>query len=307
MPAEPETTLPALAGRAAAPGGRVSAYLRCIRLDDVVVLQGSPVLGALFAMHPVGAGAIGRLALLTAASFLLVTHVFALNDWAEVRLGQRSARGPSAVARAAPTRRELGRLAMISLSASLLLFTPFGPRTLGLGVAIAALSAVYSVPALHAKGVPLLNSALHLAGGLLLFLLGYSVFAPIDRRGLEIGCFFALTFVAGHLTQEVRDHDEDLRSGIRTNAAAFGKRATFAAGLALFTAAEALLVILAASGRVPRVLIFAAALYPLHLYWSVRALASGLTRDGIRRLQRNYRGLYAGLGLLIVLAALLGH
>ena len=63
-------------------------------------------------------------------------------------------------------------------------------------MAIAGLSALYSAPAFHMKGVPLLNSALHLIGGLLHFLLGYSLLRPVDGRSLEIGCFFALIFAA---------------------------------------------------------------------------------------------------------------
>ena len=75
---------------------------------------------------------------------------------------------------------------------------------------IAALSALYSLPYFHWKGRPLLNSATHLAGGVLHFLLGYSLGNAIDRRGLALATFFALTFAAGHLTQEVRDHQGDV-------------------------------------------------------------------------------------------------
>src|SRR5262245_29612050 len=56
-------------------------YLSCLRLPEILVLQGSPLLGAAFALrHPTAADA-GPLALLIAANVLLVAHIFLLNDW----------------------------------------------------------------------------------------------------------------------------------------------------------------------------------------------------------------------------------
>src|ERR1035438_10308439 len=147
------------------------------------------------------------LAVFTAASCLLVAHVRALNDWSEMRADHGDSRALS--------RRDMSALWICLLVASLLLLIPFGLRTLAIALAIAVLSAVYSAPPYRAKGIPVLNSAIHLTGGVLHFLLGYSLFRVIDLRGLEIAFFFALTFVAGHLTQEVRDHDWDLHRGAR--------------------------------------------------------------------------------------------
>src|SRR6185369_6581450 len=155
------------------------------------------------------------------------------------------------------------------------------------------------------KGRPLLSSAAHLAGGTLHFLLGYSLGNTLDRRGLAMATFIALSFTAGHLTQEIRDHQGDVLNAIRTNAVAFGLRRTFAASLVLFTLAHALLLLLALQGILPRPLAALAALYPLHLRWSLETLAQGLTYAGIRRLQARYRALYAIVGLAMV-AALCG-
>ena len=110
-------------------------------------------------------------------------------------------------------RKEIAALAAGLLVLSLLLFSLLGPLTLGLSLAIAILSALYSLAPFNWKGRPLLNSAAHLAGGALHFLLGYSVWSTIDRRGLAIATFFALTFAAGHLTQEIRDHQGDVLNG----------------------------------------------------------------------------------------------
>lgn len=269
-------------------------YLSGIRLDEVFVLEGPPLLGAAFAMGRVSVENTGRLAVFTAASCFLVAHVFALNDWSEMRAHGGISRSLS--------RGEMSALSICLLAVSLLLFSLFGPRTFAIASAIAVLSAFYSAPPCHAKGIPVLNSSIHFTGGMFHFLLGYSLFRVIDLRGVEIACFFALTFVAGHLTQEVQDRDEDFLNGIRTNAVMFGRTRTFAAALTIFTLADVLIIVLAARGVAPRALMLMAGLYPLHLHWSLRALRTGLTSESTRLLRSQYRVLYAGFGVLTVVA-----
>lgn len=281
-------------------------YLPCLRLQEILVLQGSPLLGAAFAIrHPTVAD-VGPLAILTVANVLLVAHIFMLNDWSGLTTDLADPNKAAGVFTARGVgRKEMGGLTALLLALSLLLFSRLGPGTLCLALAIAVLSALYSLPRFNWKGRPLLSSAAHLAGGVLHFLLGYSVGNAIDRRGLATATFFALTFAAGHLTQEIRDHQGDILNAIRTNAVAFGQRRTFAASLVLFTLAHALLLLLALQGILPRPLAALVALYPIHLRWSLKTLAEGLTYASIRRLQARYRALYAIVGLAMV-AALCG-
>lgn len=271
----------------------------CLRYPEVVLLQGPPVLGAALAPHGrLDAEAAGRGALALVASLLLVAHVFAMNDWANLAAdasdptrsaGVFTARGVSP--------RAFGVMCGALLAASLPLFALLGPTTLLLALGVAALGAVYSHPAIDAKGRPGLSSLTHLAGGGLHFLLGYSAFAALDARAALISLFFALTFTAGHLNQEVRDHAGDLANGIRTNAVALGRRGAFLVGLAVFTLAYADLALLAAWGFVPRPLaLLPALLYPVHVLCSIAALRDGLTPEGVRRLQARYRALFALLG-----------
>jgi 4-hydroxybenzoate polyprenyltransferase len=281
-------------------------YLSCLRLQEILVLQGSPLLGAAFAIrHPTAAN-VGPLAILTVANVLLVAHIFMLNDWAGLTTDLADPNKAAGVftARGAG-RKEIGGLTALLLALSLLLFSRLGPSALCLALAIAILSALYSLPRFNWKGRPLLSSAAHLAGGVLHFLLGYSLGSAIDLRGLATATFFALIFAAGHLTQEIRDHQGDILNAIRTNAVAFGQRGTFAASLALFTLAHALLLLLTFQGTLPRPLAALVALYPLHLRWSLQTLDEGLTYASVRRLQARYRALYAIVGLAMV-AALCG-
>ncbi len=277
--------------------------LSCVRFDEVCVLQGAPLLGAMFSIGALTLHHALVLACLLAGSFSLVAHVFVLNDWSGIHgdLRDPARAGRTFVARGV-SRAALGYLAMALLVLALSLFWLVGVTTFVVAVLIAGASALYSVPPFHMKGLPIFGSALHLVGGVLHFLLGYAAFSAIDGRGAVIGCFFALVFTAGHLTHEARGHAGDFLNGIRTNAVAFGKTRSFVAGLVLFTAAYALLAVLAVFGIVPHALLLAAMLYPLHLWMSLRALHAGLTLESLCRLQRCYRLLFAVIGVTLVLA-----
>jgi 4-hydroxybenzoate polyprenyltransferase len=278
-------------------------YLSCLRLDEILVLQGSPLLGALFAIRHPAVATVAPLAVLLLANLCLVAHIFALNDWSGLTADLADPNKAAGVFTARGVgRREIGGLAAGLLAVSLVLFSRLGPGALCLSLAIAILSALYSLPRFNWKGRPLLSSAAHLAGGALHFLLGYSLGGATDRRGLAMATFFALTFAAGHLTQEIRDLQGDGLNAIRTNAVIFGQRRTFAASLILFTLAHALLFLLALQGTFPRPLAALVVLYPLHLLWSLGALAEGLTYESVCRLQARYRALYAVVGLAMMSA-----
>jgi 4-hydroxybenzoate polyprenyltransferase len=274
----------------------------------VLVLQGSPLLGFAFSLPTLTWATALQALVLGVASFLLVAHVFAFNDWAGLVSDALDPNKAAAISLArGVSRGELGVLSLVLLGASLVTFTLLPSRTLLMAVAIAALSTVYSHPAINAKGIPLLCSVTHLAGGILHFLLGYSVVAPVDRRGSLVALFFALTFTAGHLNQEVRDHDGDRAVGHRTNAVAFGPTATFLAGLGLFTLAYADLLVLAWTGLVPALAGWLLpVVYPLHVCWSIGTLRQGLTFDTVSAFQQRYRVLYALIGLTLLASIALG-
>lgn len=294
----------------AVPGkrGRALAYASCVRYRDVLLLQGSPLLGAAFAIDGIVAEKIARLLLFAVASFLLVAHVFTFNDWAGIG---RDSNDPNKVDDAlraqAVTPPEVAILSLGILAASLLLFAFLPAQTFLLAAAIAVLGILYSHPLTNGKGIPVLSSALHLVGGALHFLLGYALFAAPDRRGVLVALFFALAFTAGHLNQEVRDHDGDRINGMFTNPVWFGKRTAFLAGLVIFTLAYATLVLLARSGLVPSPLGWLVlVLYPAHAFWSVAAVRDGLGFESVTRFRTKYRTIYAVLGLAMV-AALIGR
>jgi 4-hydroxybenzoate polyprenyltransferase len=285
----------------------VLAYLRCIRYKEVLVLQGSPLLGAAFARPTLTLDNTVVAGLMAAASVLLVAHIWSFNDWAGAALDVNDPnRSADVFTTRGVSRRGLAGLSVGLLGASLSLLALLPRQTLLLGLVIALLGGLYSHPAFNAKGTAVVSSLPHLIGGALHFLLGYSVFTSIDSRGMLLALFFALTFTAGHLNQEVGDHEGDRLNGIRTNAVVFGKEAAFAAGFVLFTLAYADLAFLAWARIVPVELgLLALVLYPIHVVWSITTLRAGLDFASVSRFRTRYRLLYALIGVAMVVTLVL--
>jgi len=267
------------------------ALLRHIRFDEVFVLQGTPLMGALFSMSGLSTSNLETILMFLIGSILLVAHVFTLNDWADIAHGLKA---PDPLVSSL----RLFWFSIFLLIASLLVFALISERVVVLGAIVAWLGFFYSHPKLNFKGTPIASSIPHLVGGIFHFLLGYAVFTEIDRRGVFIALFFALTFAAGHLNHEVRDFELDQKNNARTNAVAFGKKKAFIAGLILFTCAYLCLFLLGWFWLVPRpLMIIAAILYPLHLFWSLRVLRSQFRPEMVDRFQTQYRSLYALIGI----------
>jgi 4-hydroxybenzoate polyprenyltransferase len=278
-------------------------YWSNFRTTEIVALQGSPLLGFAMAIHRPTTESVRPLMMLIAANICLVAHIFLTNDWADLHTDLSDPTKIDWFFKAGPlSRNDIAGPMIILLALSLFLFSQLGGTPTFLAIAIAAASAVYSLPQFHWKGRPILSSVLHLVGGALHFLLGYSVAGVINSRAVAAASFFALTFAAGHLTQELRDYQGDARSEIRTNAVIFGQHRAFVASLVFFTMAHVLLCYLALSGILPRPIAILVVLYPLHLYWSLTALADGLTYASICSLQARYRTIYAIIGLVTLLS-----
>lgn len=282
--------------------GQTASALRHLASDralEVLLLQASPLLGAAFA--GVSALGLGRLVILLVGSVLLTAHVFVFNDWA----GQRAdlndpRRAPHVFANHGISSVTVAALAVALLAAAMVPLAALGFTAVVLGAAIAGLGILYSDTDAAGKGVPVFASLIHLLGGGLHFLLGYTVVGTVDANGLAIALFFGLVFAGGHLNQEVRDHDADRRSGIRTTAVAFGPRRALVSSLVVFSAAYVELAVLAALDVVPRPLLWAAALlWPLHVVCTLRALRGGPGFDQARWLQRRYRFLFAVVGVVM--------
>jgi len=286
-------------------GYRFIRSLTGIRLGEVVVLQGTPLFGALCSIGALTSAKMVVAAQMLAASCCLVAHVFAFNDWSGLAGDLRDPhRAPRTFVARGASRDDMLALSLALGVVCIVLLAPLGLRFVALAMGVIACSALYSAPHVHFKGVPIVNSLLHIVGGVLHFLMGYGLYAALDARGLMVGAFFALTFAAGHLTHEARDWEGDRINGIGTNAVRFGRRACVVASLILFAAAYALLTGLAFSGALPRSVAWSAAFFPAQLFWTYRTLSAGLTFDALGRLQMCYRMIFLVIGAIIVAALL---
>jgi 4-hydroxybenzoate polyprenyltransferase len=281
---------------------RVIRHFSAVRASEVLLLQASPLLGIFFGGIKPHWVVLGRIALLFIGSVALTAHIFVFNDWA----GQSGdARDPRRAAqffgRRAISSREVAHLAVALLVVSMLAMALVGVSAVLFGAGIAGLSILYSASCTFGKGKPILASLLHVIGGAFHFLLGYSVGHGADASGLAIALFFGLVFAGGHLNQEVRDYDADRCNRIRTTAVVFGRRCAFVASLVLFTGAYLLLIVLVLRGVLARPLIWAALLWPWHLFCSVHALRGEIGFEAAMWMQRRYRLEFALLGLAMML------
>jgi hypothetical protein len=80
----------------------------------------------------------------------------------------------------------------------------------------------------------------------------------------------------------------------------FGCRRGFLASFALFTTAYLLIVVLAALGVLPKVLLASAIVWLLQAGWSLQALRRGLGAEAALWMQRRYRLLFALVGLAML-------
>ena len=284
--------------------GQTASALRHLasgRALEVLLLQASPLLGAAFA--GISAIGLGRLVIVLVGSLLLTAHVFVFNDWAGRHADLNDPRrAPHVFAHHGIRSVTVAALAVALLAAAMVALGALGFTAVVLGAAIACLGILYSDSDAAGKGVPVFASLIHLLGGGLHFLLGYTAVRTVDAHGLAIALFFGLVFAGGHLNQEVRDHDADRSNGIRTTAVVFGPRRALVASLVVFSAAYGELAGLAALDVVPRPVLWAAALaWPFHLVCSLRALRGEPGFDQARWLQRRYRVLFAVVGLVMAL------
>lgn len=276
---------------------RVLLRFASTRGVEVGVLQASPLLGAWLGGLDVTAADGARLLVLLLGSLALTAHVFALNDWAGFDADMHDARR----AGAAPGRTQIARVALALLVVAFATFAVVGTAAVLTGAGIATLSLVYSLAPRFGKSTPVAASLNHVLGGVLHFLMGYTLVHGADAKGVVLGVFFGLVFAAGHLNQEVRDHDSDRANGIGTSAVVFCCRSAFLASFWLFTAAYALVVGLAATGRLPGVLLLTGLVWLAQAWWSLQALRRGLRVETALWMQRRYRLLFALVGLAMLI------
>jgi 4-hydroxybenzoate polyprenyltransferase len=268
---------------------------------EVCALQASPLLGAYLGGLGVAGGGAGSWLLLALGSTALTAHVFAFNDWAGYRADARDGRRVNLGARGdGVSRDQIGHVAVALLVVAAAALFALGMPAIFFGAGIVGLSILYSLSPRLGKSTPVAASLNHVLGGVLHFLLGYTVAHAVDASGVALSLVFGLVFAAGHLNQEVRDHEFDRASGTRTSAVAFGCRRAFLASFFMFTGSYTLIVGLALLGVLPELLLLSVVAWLLQARWSLQALRRGLGVETALWIQRRYRLLFALVGLAML-------
>ncbi len=207
------------------------------RIKELFVWLGIPCLGA-------AAGEnffLGSRAMFFGVSMVFaMAHVLLINDWGDLKKNPLEKERLPNVTNFVSLRSRLLIFAVLSFTASFILYANLVPLELLVFFAIAGvvLSLLYSHPKTHFKESTVGASLLHFFGGLLQFMLGYMVFSRNWPKGILLGTFFSLIFVAGHLVHESIDIEEDKNGGIKTRATRFGVKPTLQAALTVFVAAH---------------------------------------------------------------------
>jgi 4-hydroxybenzoate polyprenyltransferase len=269
---------------------------------EVAALQASPFLGIVlggFSHDPIG---LVRVGLLLLGSLALTAHIFVLNDWAGRASDIRDPRRSELVySREGISGGQVVGVAVALLAVAAVALAFVGGMAVLLGAVITILSLLYSFSSFFGKNSPVVGSMNHLVGGSVHFLLGYTCFHVLDMNGVAIGLFFGLVFAAGHLNQEIRDHEGDRLNGIRTSAVVFGCGRVFLASVLVFTAAYTTLALLGGLRILsPLVLLCALLACPLHVIFYRQAVRRGVGFETAVWMQRRYRLIFALIGLLML-------
>jgi 4-hydroxybenzoate polyprenyltransferase len=274
----------------------VMRSLNTLRFSETALLQGTPFFGlALGCAHWTRTGS--SVALLLLGSFLLTNGVFVLNDIADLDHDSDVLEKQPRVARL--QRLGMGRLGGIAALGGIggvVLIAQLDARAALYAVGVLLAGILYSVRPFRFKGRPVLSTLIHLFGGVLHFMVGYSLGVGPFQRGIMIGAFFAGVFVAGSLVQESRDYEGDIRTGVTTNASRFGRRPTLLAGLGLFVLMPLYAALLAYLGIAPPAFTAAVPSIAVVLLASRGLWSGSLDTATIVRFQAAYRVVYAALG-----------
>jgi 4-hydroxybenzoate polyprenyltransferase len=181
------------------------------------------------------------------------------------------------------------------------LFTSWTTQLAAIFIVIASL--LYSHPRFNFKRVIVISSLLHIFAGAAQFWIGFSAYLPADRI-LAIGCLYCgLLLAAGHLVQEVEDHEGDQRSSIITLSVYLGKVVTLRLALCLFLMSYILIAILIFTAKIePWALVILGFAIPIWKAFSKVFLTSQEITD-IQALRQSYQISY--VLQLIILAAVL--
>lgn len=267
-----------------------------LRLGESVLLQGTPFFGIVFGLdnwlHHY------ELVLMTlAGSFLITNGIFILNDITDLKHDTFATHKEGRISYLTEFGiKKLTLIVLFNCSAGLILIFMANLESALYATGIMLAGLAYSLGPFRSKEIPIASSLTHLIGGVLHFLVGFSLGDSPIVNGILIGIFFGGIFMAGHFIQEIRDYETDIASGITTNAVYFGRQKTFYTSLILFLFFPIYAALLTYIGIPPTSLKMALLSIPVVLLSARLPLRDGLSRSSIMKFQKAYRITFAALG-----------
>ena len=280
----------------------MGAILRSVRWKESVVLQIFTVLGVLASDRHAILEDPGLALIVVGATTLLYMYTFTSNDLYNIKEDSADPRKRNRTFLSRGISVEcmhvivngIGLLAIFAF-----LFTPW-PIWIA-AVAIVIASILYSHPCFNFKRVIIISSLLHVFAGAAQFWIGFSAYVSADRI-LLTGCLYCgLLLAAGHLVQEVEDHEGDQCSSITTLSVYLGKTIALRLALGLFVISYSLIGIMIFTAKLqPWALVILVFIIPVWRAFS-NTFSTPLHAENIQVLRQNYQKIYTCQ--LIVLAA----
>ncbi|MEM3602376.1 MAG: UbiA family prenyltransferase [Candidatus Bathyarchaeia archaeon] len=201
---------------------KVSAFVKFVDPAAIQTPIGGVGLGLLYSYEvtpsPMETSAL-RLIVAFVGIVLVLSYVMTLNDYFDVEIDKQ--KGVRQALAEIP-KRLAGASVIIFLSFGLLFVWIASPRCIAIILVIALLSTAYSAPPLRYKNVYPFSTLGEVIGAFLLFLAGYSVFAPIGVEALVVSWIPCLAITYWRLRHEVRYVKFDEATGKKTLAVVHG-------------------------------------------------------------------------------------
>ena len=288
----------------------MSAYLSVIRIREAIIFQSPSVVAMAVYLPEVAPPLLWRVLLLSLGCFLIMTFIFAYNDWADLAMDdQVPGQKKNTYLQRGVGPGEMLRLSIGLAGAGTLIIAAVAINLLPVTALMILLGLAYSVPipGLKGKAVPVYASTLHFAGILLCFVFGTMAVTPLRTPAMLVGCYFGVLITAGHLVQEVQDYASDRASQVATLAVRLGQRSVFLLSFALFGFSFLFLYVLAQAGLVPAASRYATLLFPIYALWAWGAYRAGLDEGSMRTLRNRYRVLFGIVVMVMIVGALAAH
>ncbi len=285
---------------------KLSYYIRSIRLFEIAVRMGAPLIALLLTLpEPNGANWL-RVIHALGAFFFLWGHLYTFNEWAGYSFDKHDPSKritPLLTGKVAP--QEMLLFSIFLAVICIILYAVLDARFLIIVFVDILVGILYAHPKILLKSVPFVSFAILFAVSVLDFMLGWLVFSPSLHQGLLIGIYFGILGIAGQHYHEAGDYDSDKKAGIKTNAVRYGKRGIFISGFVVYTLSSVYFCLLThlrfIVGNLYLIFVIA---YPIYVVIFYRCLRSGVHSAAVHCFVKSYRFLYAIIGLLLIIMLL---